>query len=137
MFVVPRILARRLDRLRRWFPRICPTACGTQAPSASNHHQAGKAVLLPDVELHPLLPVIGHRVQAVVAAENHQVEDVLLEAAPSEAGPACSNFAPMRLSTAIARAASRPSAPVASQRVPMLLIGLEESSLGGPGKRWR
>ncbi len=47
---------------------------------------AGDAVLLPGVELHHLLPVIGHRVQAVVAAEIHQVEDVLLEAAAPEAG---------------------------------------------------
>jgi hypothetical protein len=43
----------------------------------------------------------------------------------------------MRLSAPIARATSRTSAPVASQRAAMLLIELEESFLGAPGRRWR
>ena len=49
------------------------------------HHQAGDAVLLPGVERHHLLPVGGHLVQAVVAAEIHNVEDVFLEAATTKA----------------------------------------------------
>jgi len=50
------------------------------------HHQTGDAVLLPGVEIHHLLPVIGHLMQAVVGAEIHQVEDVFLEAATAKAG---------------------------------------------------
>ena len=50
------------------------------------HHQAGDAVLLPGVEIHHLLPVGGHLMQAVVAAEVHKVEDVFLEAAATKAG---------------------------------------------------
>jgi hypothetical protein len=43
-------------------------------------------VLLPGVERHHLLPVGGYLMQAVVAAEVHQVEDVFLEAAATKAG---------------------------------------------------
>ena len=49
------------------------------------HHQGADAVLLPGVERHHLLPVGGSLVQAVVAAEVHQVEDVFLEAAATKA----------------------------------------------------
>ena len=49
------------------------------------HHQGADAVLLPGVERHHLLPVGGHLMQAVVAAEVHQVEDVFLEAAAAKA----------------------------------------------------
>ena len=44
-------------------------------------------MLLPGVERHHLLPVGGSLVQAVVAAEVHQVEDVFLEAAATKTGP--------------------------------------------------
>ncbi len=43
-------------------------------------------MLLLGVEGHHLLPGGGHLVQAVVAAEVHQIEDVLLKAAAAEAG---------------------------------------------------
>jgi hypothetical protein len=50
------------------------------------HHQAGDPVLLPGVERHHLLPVGGYIMQAIVAAEILQVEDVFLEAAAAQAG---------------------------------------------------
>ena len=53
------------------------------------HHQAGDPVLLPGVERHHLLPVGGYIMQAVVAAELYQVEDVFLEAAAAKAGADC------------------------------------------------
>ena len=43
-------------------------------------------MLLPGVERHHLLPVGGYLMQAVVAADVHQVEDVFLEAAAAKAG---------------------------------------------------
>ena len=49
------------------------------------HHQPGNAVLLPGVERHHLLPVGRHLLEAVVAAEIHQIEDVFLEAAAAKA----------------------------------------------------
>ena len=60
---------------------VCPSLCQT-APC----NQGADAVLLPGVEIHHLLPGGGYLVQAVVAAENHQVEDVFLEAATTNAG---------------------------------------------------
>ena len=81
-------------------------------------------MLLPAVELHHLLPVIGHLVQAVVAAEIHQVEHVFLEAAPTKTR---AGLQKLRSNPAVGtdcRATSRPSAPVALQRASMLLIEL-------------
>ena len=43
-------------------------------------------MLLPGVDRHHLLPVGIHLMQAVVAAEVHQIEDVFLEAAAAKAG---------------------------------------------------
>jgi len=48
------------------------------------HHQLSDAVLLPAVELHHALPIGSNVVEAVVTAEVHQVEDVLLEAAAAK-----------------------------------------------------
>ena len=96
------------------------------------HHQPGDAVLLPGVEAHHLLPVGGHLVQAVVAAEIHEVEDVFLEAAAAKAGAGLEELGPRRESLPMARATSCTSAPVASQRAAMLLIELMRWVL-----RWR
>ena len=49
------------------------------------HHQSGDAVLLPGVQLHHLLPVGGHLLQSVVAAEIHQIKNIFLEATTAKA----------------------------------------------------
>jgi len=48
------------------------------------HHQLSDAVLLPAVELHQAPPVGRYVVEAVVTAEVHKVEDILLEAAATK-----------------------------------------------------
>ena len=81
-------------------------------------------MLLPGVERHHLLPVGGHLVKAVVAAEVHQMRMSFWKQLPPKPGPALRNLDPRRESVPMARATSCTSAPVASQRGAMLLIEL-------------
>ena len=87
------------------------------------HHQPGNAVLLPGVQRNHTLPVIGHLRQAEMAAEVHQVENVLLKQLPPNPGPALRNFANTAIS-ADARPTSRTFAPLASQKAAIELIEL-------------
>ena len=50
-------------------------------------YQPSDALLLPGVKHHHALPVSRHLLEAVVAAEVHKVEDVLLEAAATKTRP--------------------------------------------------
>ena len=56
------------------------------------HHQPGYAVLLPGVQSNNALPVIRHLRQAEMAAEIHQIENVLLETAATEARAGIEEF---------------------------------------------
>ncbi len=85
------------------------------------------SVLLPGVELHHLLPGGGHLVQAVVAAEDHEVEDVLLEAAAAEAGAGLE-----RSGNELPPSGFREGDAVPQRRYSRLIVGPRILTIDGP-----